>query len=95
MKVKPLGEMVLLKAIEEEQVSSGGIIIPDTAKEKPMMAEVVAVGPGGNVDGKEVPMVLKVGDKVVYRRYAGTELKLDGEDYVITKQSDVMAVVED
>ena len=95
MKVKPLGEMVLLKAIEEEQVSSGGIIIPDTAKEKPMMAEVVAVGPGGNVDGKEVPMVLKVGDKVVYRSYAGTELKLDGEDYVITKQSDVMAVVED
>ena len=95
MKVKPLGEMVLLKAIEEEQVSSGGIIIPDTAKEKPMMAEVVAVGPGGNVDGKEVPMVLKVGDKVVYRRYAGTELKLDGEDYEITKQSDVMAVVED
>lgn len=95
MKVKPLGEMVLLKAIEEEQVSSGGIIIPDTAKEKPMMAEVVAVGPGGNVDGKEVPMVLKVGDKVVYRRYAGTELKLDGEDFVITKQSDVMAVVED
>ena len=95
MKVKPLGEMVLLKAIEEEQVSSGGIIIPDTAKEKPMMAEVVAVGPGGNVDGKEVPMVLKVCDKVVYRRYAGTELKLDGEDYVITKQSDVMAVVED
>ena len=95
MKVKPLGEMVLLKAIEEEQVSSGGINIPDTAKEKPMMAEVVAVGPGGNVDGKEVPMVLKVGDKVVYRRYAGTELKLDGEDYVITKQSDVMAVVED
>lgn len=95
MKVKPLGEMVLLKAIEEEQVSSGGIIIPDTAKEKPMMAEVVAVGPGGNVDGKEVPMVLQVGDKVVYRRYAGTELKLDGEDFVITKQSDVMAVVED
>ena len=95
MKVKPLGEMVLLKAIEEEQVSSGGIIIPDTAKEKPMMAEVVAVGPGGNVDGKEVPMVLQVGDKVVYRRYAGTELKLDGEDFVITKQRDVMAVVED
>jgi chaperonin GroES len=95
MKVKPLGEMVLLKPVEQEQVSTGGIIIPDTAKEKPMMAMVVAVGPGGMVDGKEIVMTLKEGDKVIYRRYAGTELKLDGQEYVMTRQSEVIGVVED
>ncbi len=95
MKVRPLGEMVLLKPVEQEQVSTGGIIIPDTAKEKPMMAMVVAVGPGGMVDGKEIVMALKEGDKVIYRRYAGTELKLDGKDYVMTRQSEVIGVVED
>ena len=95
MSLKPLNDRVLVKRLESEERTASGLYIPDTAKEKPMMAEVVAVGPGGNVDGKEVPMVLQVGDKVVYRRYAGTELKLDGEDFVITKQSDVMAVVED
>jgi chaperonin GroES len=95
MKVRPLGEMVMLKPVEQEQVSTGGIIIPDTAKEKPMMAIVVAVGPGGMVDGKEIVMTLKEGDKVIYRRYAGTELKLDGQDYVMTRQSEVIGVVED
>ncbi len=95
MKVRPLGEMVLLKPVEQEQVSTGGIIIPDTAKEKPMMAMVVAVGPGGMVDGKEIVMSLKEGDKVIYRRYAGTELKLDGKDYVMTRQSEIIGVVED
>mgnify|MGYP002249270788 CR=1 FL=1 len=95
MKMKPLGDRVVIKNLEAQETTKGGILLAGSAKEKPVMAEVVAVGPGGNVDGKEVPMVLKVGAKVVYRRYAGTELKLDGEDYVITKQSDVMAVVED
>jgi len=95
MKVRPLGEMVLLKPIEQEQVSTGGIIIPDTAKEKPMMAKVVAVGPGGMVDGKEIVMTLKEGDKVIYRRYAGTEIKLEGQDYVMTRQSEIIGVVED
>lgn len=95
MKVRPLGEMVLLQPVEQEQVSTGGIIIPDTAKEKPMMANVVAVGPGGMVDGKEITMTVKEGDKVIYRRYAGTELKLDGKDYVMTRQSEIIGVVED
>ena len=95
MKVTPLADMVLLKPIEQEKVSTGGIIIPDTAKEKPMMAEVVSVGPGGMVDGKEIVMRLTAGQKVIYRRYAGTDLKLDGGDFVLTRQSDIIAVVED
>ena len=95
MKVTPLADMVLLKPIEQEKVSTGGIIIPDTAKEKPMMAEVVSVGPGDMVDGKEVVMCLTAGQKVIYRRYAGTDLKLDGGDFVLTRQSDIIAVVED
>ena len=95
MKIMPLGDRVVIQNVGAEEQTKGGLYLATTAKEKPQMAVVLAVGPGGNVDGKEVPMVLKVGDKVVYRRYAGTELKLDGEDYVITKQSDVMAVVED
>ena len=95
MKVTPLADMVLLKPIEQEKVSTGGIIIPDTAKEKPMMAEVVSVGPGGMVDGTEIVMCLTAGQKVIYRRYAGTDLKLDGGDFVLTRQSDIIAVVED
>ena len=95
MKVTPLADMVLLKPIEQEKVSTGGIIIPDTAKEKPMMAEVVSVGPGGMVDGKGIVMGLTAGQKVIYRRYAGTDLKLDGGDFVLTRQSDIIAVVED
>ena len=95
MKVTPLADMVLLKPIEQEKVSTGGIIIPDTAKEKPMMAEVVSVGPGSMVDGKEIVMCLTAGQKVIYRRYAGTDLKLDGGDFVLTRQSDIIAVVED
>ena len=95
MKVTPLADMVLLKPIEQEKVSTGGIIIPDTAKEKPMMAEVVSVGPCGMVDGKEIVMCLTAGHKVIYRRYAGTDLKLDGGDFVLTRHSDIIAVVED
>lgn len=95
MNIKPLGDMVLLESLQKEEVSKGGIIIPDSAKEKPMMANVVAVGPGGKVDGKEITMMVKPGDHVIYRRYAGTDLKLDGEEYILTRQSDIMAIVED
>ena len=95
MKVTPLADMVLLKPIEQEKVSTGGIIIPDTAKEKPMMAEVVSVGPGGMVDGKEIVMCLTAGQKVIYRRYSGTDFKLYGGYFVLTRQSDSIAVVED
>ena len=95
MKLRPVADMVLLKSLEQETKSQGGIIIPDTAKEKPMMAQVVAAGPGGNVDGKEIPMYIKDGDKVIYRRYAGTEVKFDGEEYILAKQNDIIAVIED
>ena len=95
MNIKPLGDMVLLESLQKEEVSKGGIIIPDSAKEKPMMANVVAVGPGGKVDGKEITMMVQPGDHVIYRRYAGTDLKLDGQEYILTRQSDIMAVVED
>ena len=89
MKVKPLGEMVLLKAIEEEQVSSGGIIIPDTAKEKPLAGKVIAVGPGTS----DVKMEVKVGDQVLYGKYAGTEITIDGKDLLIMKQGDILAII--
>lgn len=95
MKIKPVADMVLLQSMEQEQVSAGGIIIPDTAKEKPMMAKAIAVGPGGIVDGKEVKMYINEGDTVIYRKYAGTEVKMDGEEYILAKQSDIIATVED
>lgn len=94
MKIRPLADMVLLESLEHEQVSKGGIIIPDTAKEKPVLAKVVAVGPGGKVDGKDVVMYVKEGETVVYRRYAGTEIKLEGKEYILARQSDIIAVVE-
>lgn len=94
MKIRPLADMVLLQNIEKDQVSKGGIIIPDTAKEKPVMAKVVACGPGGKVDGKDVEMYVKENDTVIFRRYAGTEIKLDGQEYILTRQSDIIAVVE-
>ena len=93
VKIQPLGDRILVEQKEEAEQIRGGIVIPDSAKEKPMMAIVEAVGPGGMVDGKEITMVLKEGDKVVYRRYAGTEIKLDGVDYVMTRQSEVIGVV--
>ena len=86
--------MVVLKMAEAEETTKSGIILAGTAKEKPQMAEVIAVGPGGMVDGKEVKMELKVGEKVIARKYAGTEIKLDGEEYIIVRQSDILAVVE-
>ena len=94
MKIKPLGDRVVIKNLEAEETTRGGIILTNAAKEKPVMAEVLAVGPGGNVDGKEITMHVKAGEKVIYSKYAGTEVKLDGEEYIIVRQSDILAVVE-
>ncbi len=94
MNIKPLADRVVIKMVEAEETTKSGIILAGSAKEKPSMAEVVAVGKGGVVDGKEVTMELKVGDKVLISKYAGTEVKLDGEEYTILRQSDVLAVVE-
>ena len=95
MKIKPLGEMVVLKMAEAEETTKSGIILAGAAKEKPQMAEVIAVGPGGMVDGKEVKMELKVGEKVIARKYAGTEIKLEGQEYIVLRQSDVLGIIED
>ena len=94
MKLKPLADRVVIQSLESEEVTKGGIVLPGTAKEKPQMAEVIAVGPGGVVDGKDVTMSVNVGDKVIYSKYAGNEVKLDGEEYIIVRQSDILAVVE-
>ena len=94
MQLKPLMDRVVVKQVETEEVSKGGIVLPGSAKEKPQMAEVLAVGPGGLVDGKEVKMQVKVGQKVIYSKYAGTEVKLDGKEMIIVRQSDILAVVE-
>ena len=94
MTLKPLSDRVILKAVEAEETTKGGIILTSSAKEKPEMAEVIAVGPGGMVDGKEVVMTVKVGDKVLTSKYSGTEVKVDGEEYTIVRQGDILAVVE-
>lgn len=94
MNIKPLGDRVVIKMLECEDTTKSGIILAGTAKEKPQMAQIVAVGPGGVVDGKEVVMEVKVGDKVITSKYAGTEVKLDGEEYTILRQSDILAKVE-
>lgn len=94
MKLKPLLDRVVLKSTEAEETTKSGIILTGSAKEKPVVSEVVAVGPGGVVDGKEVTMHVEVGDKVVISNYAGTEVKLDGEEYKIVRQNDILAVVE-
>lgn len=94
MNIKPLGDRVVLKAMESEETTKSGIVLPGTAKEKPQMAEVLAVGPGGVVDGKDVKMEVNIGDKVIYSKYAGTEVKLDNNEYIIVRQSDILAVVE-
>ena len=94
MKLKPLLDRVVLKSTEAEETTKSGIILTGSAKEKPVVSEVVAVGPGGVVDGKEVTMYVEVGDKVVISNYAGTEVKLDGEEYKIVRQTDILAVVE-
>jgi len=94
MKLKPLADRVVIQSLETEEVTKGGIILPGSAKEKPQMAEVIAVGPGGVVEGKEVTMYVNVGDKVIYSKYAGTEVKLDGSEYIVVRQNDILAVVE-
>ena len=92
--IKPLCDKVLIKMCESEDTTKSGIILSANSKEKPQIAEVIAVGPGGNVEGKEIQMNLKVGDKVIVSKYSGTEIKYEGTDYIIVKQSDVLAIVE-
>ena len=108
MKLVPLGDKIVLKQLEAEETTKSGIVLPGQAQEKPQQAEVIAVGPGGmvdgteviavgpggNIDGKEVVMQVKVGDKVIYSKYAGTDVELDGEEYIIVKQNDILAIVE-
>ena len=94
MTVKPLSDRVVLKMVEAEETTKSGIILAGSAKEKPQIAEVIAVGPGGLVDGNEVVMNVKVGDKVITSKYSGTEVKVDGEEYVIVRQTDILAIVE-
>ena len=94
MKLRPLFDKVVLKKVEAEETTKAGIILPGSAQEKPQMSEVVAVGPGGLVDGKEVVMTVKVGDKVITSKYSGTEVKCDGQEYNIVRQSDILAIVE-
>ena len=94
MKLKPLADRVVLKMVETEETTKSGIILTSAAKEKPSVAQVVEVGPGGIVDGNEVKMTVKAGDKVITSKYSGTEIKLDGEEYIIVRQSDNLAIVE-
>jgi chaperonin GroES len=95
MKIKPLGERVVIKMLEAEEKTLSGIVLPGTAKEKPQVAEIVAVGPGGYDDkGREIKMEVKVGDKVLISKYAGTEVKVDNQEYTILKQGDILAIVE-
>ncbi len=94
MKLKPLGDRVVIKQLEAEEKTKSGIVLPGNAQEKPQEAEVIAVGPGGIIEGKEVTMQVKVGDKVIYSKYAGTEIKIDNEEFIIVKQNDILAIVE-
>jgi len=94
MNLKPLGDRVVIKQLEAEETTKSGIVLPSQAKEKPQQAQVVAVGPGGVVDGKEIKMEVKAGDKVIYSKYAGTEVKMGDDEYIIVKQNDILAIVE-
>lgn len=94
MNIKPLADRVVIKMVESEETTKSGIVLPGTAKEKPQYAEVMAVGPGGVVDGKEIKMEVSVGDKVIISKYSGTEVKLDGEEYTILRQSDILAKID-
>lgn len=94
MKLKPLSDRVVIKMTEAEETTKSGIILAGSAKEKPQVADVVAVGPGGVVDGKEIVMQVKVGDKVITSKYSGTEVKIDGEELIVVRQNDILAVVE-
>lgn len=94
MTLKPLADRVVLKAVEAQETTKSGIVLPGAAQEKPQVAEVVAVGPGGNVEGKEVIMLVKAGDQVITSNYSGTKVKCDGTEYTIVRQSDILAIVE-
>lgn len=94
MKIKPLFDKIVVKALESKEKTASGIVLPQAAQEKPQLAEVVAVGPGGMVDGKQIEMKVKVGDKVLYSKYSGSEFKVDGETVTIFRQSDILAIVE-
>ena len=94
MKLVPLGDRVVIKALKAEETTKSGIVLPGQSKEKPQQAEVIAVGPGGVVDGKEVKMEVKPGDQVIYSKYAGTEVKLEEEEYIVVRQNDIVAVIE-
>lgn len=94
MKIKPLADRVVVKMVEAEETTKSGIILTAAAQEKPQVAEVLEVGPGGLVDGNEVVMNVKVGDRVITNKYSGTEIKLDGQEYIIVRQSDILAIVE-
>jgi chaperonin GroES len=93
-KIRPLHDRVIVKRIEEEEKTKGGIIIPDTAKEKPQEGRVVAVGPGRNEDGKVIPLGVKAGDRILFGKYSGTEIKLDGEEHLIMREDDILGVIE-
>lgn len=94
MKIRPLADRVVIKKVEAEEKTTSGIILPGSAKEQPQMAQVIEVGPGGFVDGNEIKMEVEVGDKIIYSKYAGNEVKIDGEEYIILRQSDILAVIE-
>lgn len=94
MKLVPLGDRVVIKQLVAEEVTASGIVLPGQSQEKPQQAEVVAVGPGGMVEGKEIAMQVKVGDSVIFSKYAGTEIKIDGEELIIVRQSDILAIVK-
>ena len=94
MKLKPLGDRVVLKFTQAEEVTKAGLILASAAQEKPQVAEVISVGPGGMIDGKEIKMEVKTGDRVILSKYSGTEVKLDNEEYIVVKQSDILAIVE-
>lgn len=94
MKIKPLFDKIVVKALESKEKTASGIVLPQAAQEKPQLAEVIAVGPGGMVEGKQIEMKVKVGDKVLYSKYSGSEFKVDGETVTIFRQSDILAIVE-
>ena len=94
MKLVPLGDRVVLKQVEAEETTASGIVLPGQAQEKPQQAEVIAVGPGGVVNGNEIKMEVEVGNTVIYSKYAGTEVKMDGTDYIIVKQEDILAIIK-
>lgn len=94
MKIRPLADRVVIKRLEAEEKTKSGIVLPGSAKEQPQMAEVIEVGPGGFVEGNKIEMEVKVGDKVIFSKYAGTEIKIEGKEYTILRQNDILAIVE-